>query len=122
MNILLDTHILLWYLTDSPRLSKEYNVIIENPKNQLFFSIAGLWEMAIKSSIGKLELLHPIDKLVPSEMAILNLKMSHIKNVQTLPLHHKDPFDRMIISQAMMENLFVMTDDANFKYYDIKII
>jgi PIN domain nuclease of toxin-antitoxin system len=121
MNILLDTHILLWHLTDHPRLSKEYSIAIEDPKNQLFFSIVSLWEMAIKSSIGKLELLHPIDKLLPNEMAILNLKMSHIKNVQMLALHHRDPFDRMIISQAMMENLFVMTDDANFKYYDIKI-
>jgi PIN domain nuclease of toxin-antitoxin system len=121
MNILLDTPILLWHLTDNPRLSREYSAAIEDPKNQLFFSIVSLWEMAIKSSIGKLELLHPIDKLVPSEMAILNLKMSHIKNVQTLALHHRDPFDRMIISQAMIDHLFVMTDDANFKYYDIKI-
>jgi PIN domain nuclease of toxin-antitoxin system len=121
MNILLDTHILLWHLTDNPRLSKEYSAAIEDPENQLFFSIVSLWEMAIKSSIGKLELLHPMDKLVPSGIAILNLKMSHIKNIQTLLFHHKDPFDRMIISQAMMENLFVMTDDANFKYYDIKI-
>jgi PIN domain nuclease of toxin-antitoxin system len=121
MNILLDTHILLWHLADNPKLSREQSAAIENPKNQLFFSIVSLWEMAIKSSIGKLELLHSIDKLVPSEIRILGLEMSHIKKVQTMPLHHRDPFDRMIISQAMMENLFVMTDDANFKYYDIEI-
>lgn len=122
MDILLDTHILLWHITDNPRLSVEQSKVIENTENRKFFSIASLWEMAIKSSIGKLELENPVENIVPEDVLVLDINMQHVKKVQELPLYHRDPFDRMIIAQAMMENLKIMTDDEAFKRYDVEIL
>lgn len=122
MNILLDTHILLWFLTDDDRLSIDQINEIENPKNNLFFSIASLWEIAIKTNLLKLEIPKPIDILVPKEIEILDIRISHITTYQTLPFYHRDPFDRMLISQAIHEGLFLMTDDSKFKEYPIHIL
>lgn len=122
MNILLDTHILLWHLTDNPRLRTEQSAIIENPENTLFFSIVSLWEIAIKSSLGKLEVVQPIDTLLPKEIQILDLKISHVTAIQPLPFHHRDPFDRILIAQAIVEKLHVMTDDSNFPLYPVSLL
>ena len=122
MDILLDTHTLLWHLTDNPKLSKEKSEMIENAENRKFFSIASLWEIGIKKSIGKLEVKQPINALVPKEIMILELKISHIEKVIELPFYHRDPFDRIIIAQAFTENLTIMTEDENFKDYGIKIV
>jgi len=122
MKILLDTHILIWHLTSNPRLNRIKSEIIEDSSNSIFFSIASLWEIAIKTSIGKLEIVSPIEFLVPPEISILNITLSDIAAIETLPFHHRDPFDRMIIAQAMTHNLPIMTDDNKFKYYDTTII
>ncbi len=122
MDILLDTHILLWHLSDNPKLKTEKSKIIENPENRIFFSLVSLWEIAIKTSIGKLKITQPIDSLIPKEIAVLGLRIAHIQKVKELLFHHRDPFDRMLIAQAMEENLTIMTDDAHFKKYDIKLI
>ncbi len=122
MNILIDTHVLLWHLTDNPKLTKEKSAIIENPENRIFFSIASLWEIGIKKSIGKLDIIKPINILVPNEITILDLKITHIEKVIRLDFFHRDPFDRIIIAQAFVENLFIMTDDDNFKHYGIDLI
>lgn len=122
MNILLDTHILLWFLTDDDRLAINQINEIENPNNNLFFSIASLWEIAIKTNLLKLDIPKPIDILVPNEISILDIRISHITTYQTLPFYHRDPFDRMLISQAIHEGLFLMTDDSKFKEYPIQIL
>jgi len=122
MDILLDTHILLWHLTDNSKLRKEKSQIIENTQPQKFFSIASLWEIAIKTSIGKLQIQQSIEMIVPREVIILDLKLPHLKLVQKLPFYHRDPFDRILIAQAQFENLTIMTDDASFKNYDIDLI
>jgi PIN domain nuclease of toxin-antitoxin system len=122
MNILLDTHILLWYLTDDGELSYEKSGIIEDTNNRLFFSIASLWEIAIKAGLLKLEIPKPIDILVPEEITILTIQIPHITTYQTLLHHHKDPFDRMLISQAIAENLVIMTNDAKFLNYPVDLI
>ena len=123
MKIIVDTHILLWHLTDDPRLNVENSQTIENPLYQKYFSIASLWEIAIKTSTGKLKISEPIDKIIPSDFVILNLEIEHLKQIQILPYHHRDPFDRAIIAQAISENFTVMTDDSNFKLYEnLKII
>jgi len=122
MEILLDTHILLWHLTDNSRLSEEKSQIIENPQHQKFFSMASLWEIAIKTSIGKLQIQQSIETIVPRELIILDLKLPHLKLVQKLPFYHRDPFDRILIAQAQFENLTIMTDDSYFKHYDIDLI
>ncbi len=121
MDILIDTHILLWHLTDNPKLSKEKSEMIENANNRKFFSIASLWEIAIKKSIGKLEITQPIDALVPNEIIMLDIKIPHIEKVMNLQFVHRDPFDRIIIAQAIMENLTIMTDDEYIKQYGVNI-
>ncbi len=122
MNILLDTHILLWFLTDDERLSNKQAKEIENQANKLFFSMASLWEIAIKTNLLKLEIPKPIDILVPKEIEILDIRISHIISYQSLPFHHRDPFDRMLIAQSIYEDFHLMTDDSKFKEYDIQII
>ncbi len=121
MKILLDTHILIWHLTDDVRLSKHNSDLIENPENQKFISLVSLWEIAIKTNIGKLKLAQPIESLVPIGIDLLDLKLPHVQRYATLPLHHRDPFDRMLIAQAQAENLTLMTDDPNFPLYDIPL-
>ncbi len=122
MNLLLDTHILLWHLMDNPKLSREISLTIENPQHKKFISIASLWEIAIKRSLGKLEILQPIETLTPAEITILPLTISHISYLEKLPFHHRDPFDRIIIAQAIVEKLSVITNDDYFDYYEIDLI
>ncbi len=122
MNLLLDTHILLWHLTDNPKLSREISRTIENPQHKKFISIVSLWEVAIKRSLGKLEILQPIETLTPTEITILPLEISHISYLEKLPFHHRDPFDRIIIAQAIVEKLSVITNDDCFDYYEIDLI
>jgi PIN domain nuclease of toxin-antitoxin system len=113
MEILLDTHILLWHLTDNTKLSEEKSEIIENSQHQKFLSMASLWEIAIKTSIGKLQIQQSLEMIVPREVIILDIKLSHLKRVQNLPFYHRDPFDRILIAQAQFEKLTIMTDDAH---------
>lgn len=122
MKILLDTHILLWHLSDNKKLDKTHSEQIENPKNSLFFSIASLWEIAIKTSIGKLEIKKSIEHILPKEILILNIRIPHIQTVKELPFHHRGPFDRMLISQAKVDDLIIMSDDKNFIQYDVKLL
>lgn len=127
MNILLDTHILLWHLTDNPRLSLAQSRLIEDPTHIKFFSVASLWEMAIKSSLGKLDLRRPLDELIPAEISILPIRLAHLQTLQSLPFHHKvhGPtlrFDRLLIAQAQVESLWLMTDDENISKYTLKLL
>lgn len=122
MNILLDTHILLWHLADNPKLSLETSALVENPVHQKFLSIVSLWEIEIKRNIGKLEITQPIEMLLPKEIAILPLKIEHIAHLKNLPFHHKDPFDRIMIAQAIIEGFSVITDDGFFKFYDVPVL
>jgi PIN domain nuclease of toxin-antitoxin system len=122
MKILLDTHILLWHLTDNPKLSHTNSQLIEDPQHQKFFSMASLWEIAIKSSLGKLQIQQPIDMIVPLEVIILEIRLHHVKLIQELPFHHRDPFDRLLIAQAISEPLVIMTDDEWFGNYEVELI
>jgi len=88
----------------------------------IFFSIASLWEIAIKQSIGKLKINKAIQEIIPLGISILDIKIPHVKIISDLPFHHKDPFDRMIIAQAINEKLIVLTDDKQFNKYDITIV
>lgn len=122
MNLLLDTHILLWHLADNPKLSLESSALIENETHNKFLSIVSLWEIELKRNIGKLSLTQPIETLLPSEITILPLQIEHIGYLKNLPFHHRDPFDRIIISQAIVEGLSLLTDDTAFKHYDVSIL
>ena len=126
MRIVIDTHILIWLLEGDIQLSESRRAILANPTNQIFVSIASLWETAIKISSGKLSLSKPlsqiIDEITDSSSLILHIEPEHTLVVSTLPLHHRDPFDRIIISQAQVENLSVMTHDGAFADYGITLL
>ncbi len=122
MEILLDTHILIWHLTNNARLSKEKSALIENSDHKKYISIASLWEITIKNSLGKLEIDIPLNKMIPKEIILLDITISSLEVLQKLPFHHKDPFDRIIISQAISKNLFLMSDDGNFPFYHVELI
>lgn len=122
MKILLDTHMLLWFVEGDPRMKQRYIDMILNPAVEKFLSIVSLWEIAIKVNVGKLKLTKPLDELMPEGIDLLDLNLSHAVQYQTLPLYHRDPFDRMLIAQAQVEGFMVMTDDPNFPLYDVQIL
>lgn len=126
MRYLIDTQILIWLLGLSDKLPKNILKLLTNSKNEIFVSAVSVWEIAIKTSIGKLtfpfdikDILHEIEKL---KINILEINCNHLIKVAELPFHHKDPFDRLIISQAKIENLPLISSDNNFKKYDVKLI
>lgn len=126
MRILIDTHILIWFLEGNNSLSKSRRQIIAASTNDVFVSIASLWEMAVKISIGKLTLAQPLADVI-KQIDLENIEVSaispeHILQVSTLPFHHRDPFDRIIIAQAQIEKLDVMSDDKEFSSYNINLL
>ena len=124
MKYLLDTHTFLWFLQNDDRLSTQIRNTIENNKD-IYISIVSLWEIAIKLSIQKLNLTNrTIEDLFNScrekDFSILNITFEHIKNIIDLPLIHRDPFDRMFIAQAKVENMTLVTCDKYIPQYPIK--
>lgn len=127
MNFLLDTHIFLWFVNDDPRLSDRFKDLIENQSNFIYISVASLWEMSIKYNLGKLTLAPAYEEFVEREITessiiLLNIELEHIKINASLPFHHRDPFDRIIIAQSMAENISIMTLDSVFSRYPITLI
>lgn len=126
MRYLLDTQILLWVFGESDKLTTAATKIIKDQKNNLYVSKASFWEVAIKINIGKLTLPFELDVLVQetisNDIEILEIEMSHILKVVNLPLHHRDPFDRLIISQTIAEDIPVISSDNKFSLYGIKRI
>jgi PIN domain nuclease of toxin-antitoxin system len=123
MKLLLDTHILLWWLSEASRLSPTEIDLITDSDNFIFVSAATAWEIAVKKMIGKLEA--PDD--LPAALAVNNflelpITIEHSQKLYKLPLHHNDPFDRIMIAQAISEDLTFMTRDAKIALYDIRIV
>jgi PIN domain nuclease of toxin-antitoxin system len=124
MKLLLDTHTFLWFIMGSPNLSDKARTLIEEPSNESLLSVASLWEMAIKVSLGKLTLSAPFGDLIPEQLSLngiglLNLSTAHAALLATLPFHHRDPFDRLLIAQAITEQMPVVGIDAAFDTYGI---
>jgi len=127
MKALLDTHAFLWWITDDPQLSSKVRKIISDTENTLYLSSASGWEMAIKAKLGKLKLPDNISNFLFEQMtanAILELpvRMNHALHVYSLPDLHRDPFDRLLISQSQLEMLPVITMDRLFPMYNVDII
>ena len=127
MNILLDTQIFLWALAEPKRLGKKAKSLLKSKKNQLYLSAASSWEIAIKAGLGKLPLPEPPDKYISSRMASLKIAPLDVKHYHTfvvyqLPLHHRDPFDRILIASAIAEKLHLMSADKQFRRYDVDLI
>jgi len=127
MRALLDTHAFLWWITNDPRLSKKVREIISDGENELFLSVASGWEMAIKAGLGRLQLPPNLEHFILEQMALnaiesLPVQMSHALHVYKLPAHHRDPFDRMLIAQAQLQNLPILTVDPQIARYSVKVI
>ncbi len=124
MNILLDTHALIWFSEFDPKLSTRAKAAIESKENRWFVSVATFWEMAIKSSTGRLPLKKPLREIMTEVPAngfyILPIRPAHILQCETLPFHHRDPFDRMLIAQALAEDFTLVSNETLFDGYGIK--
>jgi PIN domain nuclease of toxin-antitoxin system len=127
MKALLDTHAFLWWITDDPQLSSEVRKILSDTENTIYLSAASGWEMAIKAKHGKLKLPDNISDFLFEQISVnafeeLPVKMNHALHVYTLPDLHRDPFDRLLISQSQLEMLPVITMDRLFRMYNVDII
>jgi PIN domain nuclease of toxin-antitoxin system len=123
MKLLVDTHALIWFVENDINLPAKIKEQIENNENEILISIASLWEMAIKTSVGKLEISTDIQsviqKIEENGFILFPILPEHIVCVSTLSLHHKDPFDRMIIAQSFTEKIPVVSKDDLFDGYEI---
>ena len=125
MTVLLDTHAFLWWVTDAPRLSARARRTITGASSLL--SIASCWEMAIKASLGHLDVPRPFDRFLQQQLELngfhlLPLSLEHVSAVAALPFHHRDPFDRVIAAQAPHEDIALVTRDRVFADYGVKRI
>lgn len=124
MILLLDTHVLLWFLKDDLQLSSTAKSLIEDAANRKIVSVASCWEIAIKAGLGKLKLDESAGTLLAREVArnsfdLLPINLAHATAVETLPPHHKDPFDRLLVVQAMAEGASIVSSDAQLDAYGI---
>ncbi len=127
MRLLLDTHTFLWWVLDDRRLSKKAAGLIRDPDNELLMSVATGWEIAIKCSLGRIELPEPPSKFIPdqirrNDLAVLDITMHHALEVYSLPPNHGDPFDRILIAQGRTEDIPIITRDPAFNSYDIETV
>ncbi|MCL2104900.1 MAG: type II toxin-antitoxin system VapC family toxin [Kiritimatiellaeota bacterium] len=126
MKALLDTHTFLWFLCGASELSGRARTFIENPKHGNYVSIASFWEISIKNSLGKLTLDIPFAELKSEAMRngfqLLPVTFEDTLRLSMLPLHHRDPFDRMIISQAMGNDLTLVSHDSTFSLYRVNVL
>lgn len=127
MRLLLDTHTFLWWVTDDARLSSQAHALMTNRDNELYFSAASGWEIAIKAQLGKLKLPDNAPQFVMTQLAInaieiLPVQLNHALHVYTLPMYHRDPFDRMLIAQSQLEELPIITADPQLSSYAVTII
>ena len=127
MQLLLDTHVFLWFVNDNPLLSNRLKDLIEDTSNVSYLSTASLWEMSIKFNLGKLRLDPNYDEFVEREVKasaiqLLNIELEHIRVNSTLPFHHRDPFDRIIIAQSIVEQMPIVSVDSAFNKYAATLI
>jgi PIN domain nuclease of toxin-antitoxin system len=126
MNLLLDTHSLIWFINGDDQLPEKSIKLIKNIDNKCFVSIGSIWEIAIKFSLGKLDLNGGFDEISKImrryKIELLPIAFEHIQKLITLDFHHRDTFDRIIISQGLVEKLMVVTKDEIFPKYDVKIV
>ena len=127
MNLLIDTHAFLWYAWGNAQLTQTARAAIENPQNQVFVSVASLWEMTIKVSIGKLVLNKSLEdfwleQIDENGFRVLPIERPHLLTLAQLPFHHKDPFDRLLIAQSIADKMPFITGDAAVIPYSVSQI
>ena len=126
MRLLVDTHCWLWYLLAPERLNPKAQEILRDPETEVFFSTASAWEIVVKFSLGKLELPLPPSRYVPDRLAALGhqslpIRLDHVLKIESLPAHHRDPFDRILVAQAQVDSLSFLTADRLLVAYDVAI-
>lgn len=130
MRLLLDTHTLIWFFAGNSQVSNNARILIEDEDNNKLVSIASIWEMAIKESKGLLNLSLPLHEYIAQKLSLedfnlLNINLDHLSQIVTLPFYHKDhkdhkaPFDRLLIAQAIMEGIPILSKDSAFDAYSI---
>ena len=124
MKLLLDTHAFLWWVAASQELSRKARSAIGSARNECYLSVASGWELAIKVSLGKLRIDGALDRFLPEQLAAngflaLPIDLKHTARVATLPFHHRDPFDRLLVAQALEADLKVVTADPVFAKYGV---
>ncbi len=123
MNLLIDTHTLLWWLDDNPTLSVKAKTAISNAKNIVFISAAVIWEIGIKQALGKLKIPGNFKEVLEAEpFEMLDITDEHAHAIVSLPGHHRDPFDRMLVAQAKIEGFTIITRDIRIMKYKVPII
>lgn len=128
MTYLLDTQVVIWVLENNPQLPKSIKKIIDDPEHNIFITIVSLWEIIIKRSIGKLELNYKLEdiqsQVTHQQVKTLPITVKHLTAVESLEFvgKHRDPFDRLIISQAIEKNMILISSDPQFKYYPVKLL
>lgn len=123
MKLLLDTHVLLWWLADDPRLGTQARELVAEPTHTVFVSAATIWEITIKESLQKLTLpSHWVEAVAATGFAELPMSSAHARATASLPRHHRDPFDRMLVAQARAEKMTLMSADVDIGKYDVSLI
>ena len=126
MKLLLDTHTFIWFINGDERLSTKAKKEILKSSNSKFISMASIWEMAIKTSLGKLRINYPFEEVFnqieENGFESLSIIFDHTLLVSQLEFHHRDPFDRLIIAQAISENMKIISNDRNFQNYQVKMV
>jgi len=126
MRLLVDTHVFLWFILDDPRIARTARPMLTSAEHERYVSMASVWEVAIKHGLGKLQLTDGLPGFIrdieQANFEILGITAGHILELATLPLHHRDPFDRMLIAQAKHEGMHLLTVDPHFGAYDVPLI
>jgi PIN domain nuclease of toxin-antitoxin system len=127
MNLLADTHVFIWSFSDPKKLPSAVATEFRNPANQIFLSVASVWEMQIKITLGKMIFNDTLENIIIEQQTvngiqILPVQLSHALYLENLPYHHKDPFDRLLISQAIVENMTLISGDSIFSLYAINLL
>jgi PIN domain nuclease of toxin-antitoxin system len=124
---LLDTHAFLWWISDDPRLSEKAREIVADGRNELFFSAASGWEISIKAGLGRLEVPEDLQRFISDQLSrnaiqVLPIYLSHAVHTGSLPVHHRDPFDRILVSQAILEQIPLLSADPQFSHYPVEVV
>jgi PIN domain nuclease of toxin-antitoxin system len=126
VKLLLDTQCFLWWFAEPERLSEKAIAHITDERNELWLSVASIWEVGIKVALGKLPLPEPVERYIPNRMSqlgakSLEIRAAHAMRAAALPMHHRDPFDRMLIAQAQVDDMTIVSADAMLTQYDVSI-
>jgi PIN domain nuclease of toxin-antitoxin system len=124
MRLLLDTHALLWWLSDDGRLEAQARALIEDPGNDVLVSVVSLWEIAVKVCIGKLhaDLRQIVESVGRGGFLPLDISIPHLLTLVELPKHHRDPFDHLLIAQAIVEDAAFVSEDRNVPRYEVRLV